>query len=269
MDILNWLYLRKEQLIRKTANNAETDLIAVGADVTFAKRDDKYKTYAMSIKDLVNSADAANTGYYTLDFNNTSTVDVTTPKGVIEITMFAPALDPAANFITAVPFAINNASMDFSDADNIYMQVTPYYNPGFNDSFIPYVLSTGFIPLQGANFALFNASPVEIRGIGSVILAGSTALIGEANKIYTYLPSIPTTGSGATFTITRDGGGNVDTILITNTGNNYSPGDTIVIPGNYVGGTSGVDDIILNVDTLLNDNIFTGTFYVYYELYNF
>jgi len=37
MDILNWLYLRKEQLIRKTANNPVTDLVALGADATLQK----------------------------------------------------------------------------------------------------------------------------------------------------------------------------------------------------------------------------------------
>ena len=52
MDILNWLYLRKEQLIKKTANNPKTDLVVLGADVTFAKRGDQYQTYAMTVEDL-------------------------------------------------------------------------------------------------------------------------------------------------------------------------------------------------------------------------
>ena len=52
MDILNWLYLRKQQLIKKTVNNATTDLVVLGADATFAKRDDKYKTYAMTVEDF-------------------------------------------------------------------------------------------------------------------------------------------------------------------------------------------------------------------------
>lgn len=52
MDILNWLYLRKNQLIKKTVNNATTDLVVLGADATFARRDDKYKTYAMTVEDF-------------------------------------------------------------------------------------------------------------------------------------------------------------------------------------------------------------------------
>lgn len=33
MDILNWVYLKTSELIRTKANNADTDLIAVGAIV--------------------------------------------------------------------------------------------------------------------------------------------------------------------------------------------------------------------------------------------
>lgn len=52
MDILNWLYLRKNQLIRKTVSNPTADLVVLGGDATFAKRDDKYKTYAMTVEDF-------------------------------------------------------------------------------------------------------------------------------------------------------------------------------------------------------------------------
>lgn len=52
MDILNWLYLRKNQLIRKTVSNPAADLVVLGGDTTFAKRDDKYKTYAMTVEDF-------------------------------------------------------------------------------------------------------------------------------------------------------------------------------------------------------------------------
>jgi len=55
MDILNWLYLQKAKLIRTEANNASTDLLALGANATFLKRGDKYKTYAMTLADAVAS----------------------------------------------------------------------------------------------------------------------------------------------------------------------------------------------------------------------
>ncbi len=270
MDILNWLYLRKERLIKKTANNANTDLVAIGADVSFLKRDDKYKTYAMPIKDLSLAGDVANTGYYTVDLNTTSTVNVTTPKGVIEITMdFTNAIDPAANFATSVGLTINNPDMDFSDLDKVYYQATPYYNPDqLGDTFIPYVLAVGALP--GLNLEIFNASSVEIGGVASLALGTSTTILAEANKIYTYLPTTTTgPGSGAVVTLERDGAGAISNIIVANTGREYVVSDTLDIPGNYVGGASPADDVTLNVAAVDNENIFTGKFYLYYELYNF
>lgn len=52
MDILNWLYLRKQQLIKPTLNNKATDLVVLGAELPYTKRGDKYETYAMTVADL-------------------------------------------------------------------------------------------------------------------------------------------------------------------------------------------------------------------------
>lgn len=48
MDILNWLFTQDQQLIKTTINNKNTDLIAMAADVSFDKRQDKWQTYAMT-----------------------------------------------------------------------------------------------------------------------------------------------------------------------------------------------------------------------------
>jgi hypothetical protein len=157
MDILNWLYMKTAGLVKTEANNAETDLIALGANVGFQKRDDQYQTYAMTLADAVNSADAANTAYYTVDLTSTSVVNVTTQKGVIEITMDTAIVDPTPGFASSVPLTIANADMDFTNADNVYMQFSLYYNPAPGDTFIPYAVSTGI--LAGANFAIYNANP--------------------------------------------------------------------------------------------------------------
>ena len=55
MDILNWLYMKTAGLVKTTANNPDTDLIALGANVGFNKRDDQYQTYAMTVKDFSDS----------------------------------------------------------------------------------------------------------------------------------------------------------------------------------------------------------------------
>jgi hypothetical protein len=158
MDILNWFYLQKTKLIRTKANNASTDLVAVGADATFIKRGDKYQTYAMTIQDLSVAGDVANTAYYTVDLALTSLVPVTTQKGVIEITMDAAIDDPKPAFVSSVGLYIQNADMDFTDLDKVYIQFSTYYSPAMGDNFIPYVLSTGGAP-TGINLSIFNANP--------------------------------------------------------------------------------------------------------------
>jgi hypothetical protein len=172
MDILNWLYIKTSDLIRKTPSNAETDLIAVGAEVPFTTRGDGYQTYGMTLKDLSVAGDVANTGYYTVDLASTITVDVTTQKGVIEITLDEADADPLPAFASAVPLIITNADMDFTDPDKVYSQFSVYYNPAIDDTFIPYVMATGFI--SGANYAIFNAN-------GAV--AGANQFTG---KLYLY-----------------------------------------------------------------------------------
>jgi hypothetical protein len=48
MDIVNWLYLKKAELIRDAISSPE-DLVLLGADVSFEKRGDKYLTYAVPV----------------------------------------------------------------------------------------------------------------------------------------------------------------------------------------------------------------------------
>jgi hypothetical protein len=60
MTILNWLYWKKQQLIKTEANNADTDLVVLGAEVPFTKRDDGYQDYAMTLKDATQSGCVAN-----------------------------------------------------------------------------------------------------------------------------------------------------------------------------------------------------------------
>jgi hypothetical protein len=52
MDILNWLHIKKQQLIRTTLDSPK-DLVILGADVSFQKRGDKYQSYAMPAEDFL------------------------------------------------------------------------------------------------------------------------------------------------------------------------------------------------------------------------
>jgi len=161
MDILNWIYMKTAGLIRTTANNADTDLIAVGADVGFQQRGDSYQTYAMPIKDLVQAGCKANTAHYELDMVVSNTVIVTTPRGIIDILNMgtSPMLSPDPSFASSTYFSIDNPELDLtvSNRDNIYVQYSVYYSQSGADNAIPYLISTGFAP--GLAFNLYNANP--------------------------------------------------------------------------------------------------------------
>ena len=160
MTILNWLYWKKQQLIKTEANNADTDLIVLGAEVPFTKRDDGYQDYAMPLKDAVQSGCKANTKHYELDMLVTNTVTVNTIRGIIDIeNMGTPGLIPDPAYGTSVGFLINNPDLDltFANRDNIYVQYSVYYSQAFGDNTIPHLIATGVS--AGLGFNLYNANP--------------------------------------------------------------------------------------------------------------
>jgi hypothetical protein len=68
MDILNWLYLKTQGLVRTQVNDAKTDLVTLGAEVPFTTRGDGYQAYAMPLADAVHAGCVENntlkTGIY-------------------------------------------------------------------------------------------------------------------------------------------------------------------------------------------------------------
>lgn len=68
MDILNWLYLKTQGLVRTQVNDAKTDLVALGTEVPFIQRGDGYQTYSMTLADAVHAGCTENntlrTGIY-------------------------------------------------------------------------------------------------------------------------------------------------------------------------------------------------------------
>ena len=161
MTILNWLYWKKQQLIKTKANDAKTDLIVLGAEVPFTKRDDGYQDYAMTLADATQSGCTANTKHYELNITATNVVTVDTPRGIIDITGMGSSvpLTPAAAFASSVSFIIDNPDLDLTIAnrDNVYVQYSVYYKNTITDNAIPYLISTGVA--NGLEFNLYNANP--------------------------------------------------------------------------------------------------------------
>lgn len=161
MDILNWLYLKSQQLIKKKPVDAQNDLIALGTNVGFNRRDDQYQTYAMTINSCVQSGCKGNTKHYELDITATTVVTVDTPRGIIDITGMGSSapLTPDEAYGSSVSFLIDNPDLDltFANRDNIYVQYSVYYKNTITDNAIPYLISTGLA--NGLEFNLYNANP--------------------------------------------------------------------------------------------------------------
>jgi hypothetical protein len=161
MDILNWLYIKTAGLIKTKAVDPDTDLIALGANVGFNRRDDQYQTYAMPLKNCVQSGCTGNTKHYELDRSITSVVIVDTPRGIIDITGMGSSvpLTPDAAYGSSVSFLINNPDLDLTVAnrDNIYVQYSVYYKNTITDNAIPHLISIGVT--NGLEFNLYNANP--------------------------------------------------------------------------------------------------------------
>ena len=161
MTILNWLYWKKQQLIKTVANDPKTDLIVLGAEVPFTKRDDGYQDYAMSLSDATQSGCKGNTKHYELNIATTSVVTVDTTRGIIDITGMGSSapLTPTPAFASSVTFLVDNPDLDLTIAnrDNVYVQYSVYYKNTITDNAIPYLISTGIA--NGLEFNLYNANP--------------------------------------------------------------------------------------------------------------
>jgi hypothetical protein len=161
MDILNWLYTKAAGLVKTKANDPNTDLIALGANVGFNRRDDQYQTYGMTLKNCVQSGCTGNTKHYELNITATNVVTVDTPRGIIDILGMGSSapLTPDPAFASSVSFLINNPDLDLSIAnrDNVYVQYSVYYKNTITDNAIPYLISTGIA--TGLEFNLYNANP--------------------------------------------------------------------------------------------------------------
>lgn len=113
MDILNWLFTQDQQLIKTTINNKNTDLIAMAADVSYDKRQDKWQTYAMTAANFAPALyDTANVTQIT---SATTAVTVNAHTGII--TTVSQTL--ASN--TEATFTVNNSKVTANS--KIFLQV--------------------------------------------------------------------------------------------------------------------------------------------------
>ena len=99
MDIVNWVYLKKAELIKQNLSDP-TDLVLLGADVSFDKRGDKYLSYAMTTADFAEAiASILGAGSGTV-----SSIDVNGGIGI--------SVSPAGPITTSGTFTVTNTAPD-------------------------------------------------------------------------------------------------------------------------------------------------------------
>jgi len=117
MDILNWLYLVKNKFTRTTVENPATDLMVLGADVSYQKRGDKYQNYSVPVSGIVPLV--YSTGTVTQLTGIAAAVTLNTYSGVIEtfydVTNFIPAG-------TVAPFRVYNSNVTTGSIIHVTLQ---------------------------------------------------------------------------------------------------------------------------------------------------
>lgn len=115
--------------------------------------------------------DLSDIAKYDLDVDNTIYLAVNSNKGIIDITniRLQPPAPGCIDYQTII--LVNSPVLNIANRDNIYLQVTAYYNASGDDNFVPYVLPSGF--LDGLNIKIYNASSVPAgvdQGTGAFYL---------------------------------------------------------------------------------------------------
>jgi hypothetical protein len=154
MDILNWLRIKKENLIRTTLDSPQ-DLLVFGADVSFQKRGDKYQSYAMPAEDFL----ALSRSYkvYTALLTQSGTN--------------APVATVLQNNIGNISFSYISAGLYYINSSNLFLNNKTWYSilankngttgHAFN---LTYIDSEKLLIEQNvANNDLLSNTPIEIR----------------------------------------------------------------------------------------------------------
>jgi hypothetical protein len=189
MDILNWIYLKTQNLIKPSFNNSDTDLIVLGAEVPFTTRGDGYQTYSMTVQDFKNGLLYNPTNQFFVDPNRT---DDYVANGSI-ITPFKTILDAqtaindllAAGTIQAAELNPVFIRLQGSTTENVTLTKGHVYLVGENGSIHAPIYLTGTITVNGSDTSTsaLDRNHFSIQGItvapggsnNGIVFTGSNA----------------------------------------------------------------------------------------------
>jgi hypothetical protein len=190
MDILNWLYLAKNNFVRASIDNPK-DLMIFGAKVGANKRGDVYQNYAMEINDFAATLPAGPTG----------------PQGVAGVAGPAGPVGPvgpaglnwqgawSASGTYVIDDAVGYAGASWFCIDPVGPSATPPNADPTNWALLAAQGATGATGLTGLQGPTGAAGPSNVLSIGTVttLSAGSsaTATITGSSPIQTLNLGIP------------------------------------------------------------------------------
>jgi len=151
-------------------------------------------------------------------------------------------------------FDINNGGTSYTNQDVLSVSPSSLVQPIIYTVFVNAVQTITFTgTVSSSAFSVGDSIKKPDGVIESVSISSSTDILAAENQTFTGVAATGGSGSGATFDIERGLGGGIITTTINNAGSDYTIGDSIIIAGNLVGGSSPTDDITLNVDTATSE----------------
>ncbi len=190
--------------------------------------------------------------------NTVTLSELPSTSGSATLKFIPPFGEPATNFSYLVEvlgaieeYDINDGGSGYTNLDVLTVDSRDLVQP------VEYPVQNKSIQkLQFANtisstvFQVGNTVKKADGEIQAVTISSSSNISGQGGNTYSGVSSTSTTGSGATFNVSRDPTGNVSNVTISSGGVLYVEGGTVTIPGANVGGSTPADNIVLTVDAV-------------------
>ena len=188
-----------------------------------------------------------NAGNPTIDFT-----DICDSNGnVFAVSTRASGEPESFNTFKVLGFSVvNRADVSPGDLTKRFAELTLSGNKAELDSLVEFDVEDD----GDRRYIFLDSNTGAPRGpIAIITNSVGTVLGSEANASYTGVSgNASASGVNATFDITRDTAGAIDTVTINNPGDNYTATEVITILGSSIGGVDSTDDITVTVNVIDN-----------------
>jgi hypothetical protein len=135
-----------------------------------------------------------------------------------------------------------------SSGSDISIKILSRVSSNGEETPILYNENNSFSSIQKNNVLYFNDANGNLIGLANpegfienFSFSSDSVIPSEADENYLNIsPTISENGIGASFNITRDSSGNINTVLLSNGGSGYIEGEQLIIPGSLIGGGGSI-----------------------------